>query len=188
MKNTLTRTQNTDLILKKSKSTLNITKRILSGSKSLSVVDDSWIERLWEWADENEIGDLMWVEDYINGERLKGLSRDKEKLLSLEELTLSSYKLENILKEIFNLNSLTYVNLEFNQLVKLPQEIGSLINLISLNLHNNLLEELPKEIVNLSNLKMLDLTGNTNLILTDEQERWKKELQKNGCIVYSDFD
>jgi len=115
----------------------------------------------------------MWVEDYINGERLKGLSRDKEKLLSLEELTLSSYKLENILKEIFNLNSLTYVNLEFNQLVKLPQEIGSLINLISLNLHNN---------------KMLDLTGNTNLILTDEQERWKKELQKNGCIVYSDFD
>lgn len=189
MKKNLTTTQSTEIILKKSKSMLNITNRILLGKTALTkeVIED-WIKSLWAWADENDIGDLEWVEDYVNGECWKGLARDKEKLLTLKEITLSSYRLEDISNEIFNLKSLTYLNLEFNQLQKLPKEIGKLINLTNLNLHRNLLEELPKEIVNLRHLKTLDLTGNTNVILTNEQERWKKELQKKGCIVYSDFD
>jgi len=65
MKNNLTTTKNTDLVLKKSKSMLNITNRILSGKTALTQIDESWIERLWAWADDNEIPPLIEKKYFI---------------------------------------------------------------------------------------------------------------------------
>ena len=119
--------------------------------------DDSWIYKLWEWADENDIPDLEWVEDehFEEGGYWRGLPRDKEKLLSLTELDLRK-----------------------NQLTELPKEIGNLTNLTELDLSWNKLTELPKEIGNLTNLTKLDLENNPNLILTKEQKEWIKTLKK----------
>ena len=236
MKNNLTTTQSTDLVLKKSKSMLNITNRILSGKTALTQIDDNWIQRLWDWADKNEIGDLEWVEyEYCaDGGYYRGVPRDKKSLLALvklnlienqltelpkeignltnlKELWFSDNQLTELPKEIGNLSNLTLLTLNDNQLTELPKEIGNLSNLKELwlyrnqltelpkeigNLSNltdlwlwdNQLKELPKEIGNLSNLTSILLWNNPNLILTQEQKEWIKELKENGCDVRIDDD
>ena len=135
MNKNLTIKQNTDLILKKSKSSLKITSNILSKRTSLIVEeDDSWIQRLWDWADNNDIPDL---------------SRNKEKLLNLTELWLHCNKLTELPKEIGNLVNLTELILADNRLTQLPKEIGNLVNLTIFSLGCNELTQLPKEIGNL---------------------------------------
>ena len=131
MKNNLTTTQSTDLVLKKSKSMLNITNRILSGKTALTQIDESWIQRLWDWADENEVGDLEWIENkYLDGGGYyKGFPRDKKTLLELTKLHLGSTQLTELPKEIGNLTNLTELYLGGNQLTALPKEIGNLNNL-----------------------------------------------------------
>jgi len=160
-------------------------------------IDDSWIERLWEWADENNICDLEWVEGepYFYGNYWKGFPRNKMKLLNLTELHLYDNKLSELPKEIGNLSHLTEFYLYDNKLSELPKEIGNLSNLTKLYLWNNQLTELPREIENLTILTELDLAynqltelpkeidnlthltelnlkGNLNLILTTKQEEW----------------
>jgi len=152
MKNNLTTTQNTDLILKKSKSTLNITKRILSGSKSLGVeVDESWMERLWDWADENEREDNPWIYDGVYSR----LPRDKKTLLKLKRINFYFNDISELPEEIGNLINLRELDFYDNALKKLPKEIGNLINLRILDLSYNNLSELPKEIGDLVNLRVL---------------------------------
>jgi len=92
MKNTPTTTQNTDLVLKKSKSTLNITKRILSGSKSLTTKSNKEVILN---PDVMMINGLMWQKEsqamtwydameYAKNLRLGGY--DNWRLPTIEEL------------------------------------------------------------------------------------------------------
>ena len=213
MKNNLTTTKNTDLILKKSKSMLDITNRILSGKTALTQIDESWMQRLWDWADENEIGDLKWVESKYNdnGGYYKGFPRDKKTLLELTKLGLWDNQLTDLPKEIGNLSNLTVLQLSYNQLTELPKEIvnlsnltelelsnnqltelpkeiGNLSNLTDLRLSYNQLTELPKEIRNLSNLRRLNLENNPNLILSIEQKEWIKKLISKYGTGFSRID
>ena len=91
---------------------------ILENKKKSELIDDSWIVRLWEWADYNNISDYKYVKnDYIDDEEegyFVGLPRNKDDLLNLTELDLYSA-----------------------QLTELPKEIGNLINLTKLNFYNN---------------------------------------------------
>ena len=66
--------ENVGLALHKTRNLLSITDKILA-SKTLADIDDTWLDELIAWADENEIS-----EEY--------LPRDKKALLSLTELVL----------------------------------------------------------------------------------------------------
>ena len=90
----------------------------------------NWMQRLWKWADNNDIS----------------LPRDRDKLIGLKKLNLEHYQLTELPKEIGNLVNLTWLSLEYNQLTELPKEIGNLVILIQLNLASNQLTELPKEL------------------------------------------
>ena len=49
----------------------------------MNKTEDNWIQILWNWADENSVSDLEWIEhdSYLNGGYFRGLPRSKEKLL-----------------------------------------------------------------------------------------------------------
>ncbi len=145
-KNQLITTKSKDLILGRSKNLLKITQKILRSTTSNTLRDDSWIERLWEWADKYGIGRI--------------LPRNKEDLTTLAELHLNSSQLTELPKEIGNLKNLTTLTLWDNQLTELPKEIGNLKNLTMLALWNNQLTELPKEIGKLTNLTRLTVSRN----------------------------
>ncbi len=109
--------------------------------------DEEWLENLYKWADKYEISDTV-------------LPREKEKLLVLSRLDLSSCNLLHLTKEIGNLTHLQELNLFKNFIIKLPKEIESLTNLKVLNLAENQLEELPPEIGKLIHLERLILDEN----------------------------
>ena len=104
----------------------------------------NWMQRLWKWADNNDIS----------------LPRDRDKLIGLKKLDLGHYNLTKLPKEVGNLVGLTELTLYCNQLTELPKEIGNLINLEQLHLEDNKLTKLPKEIGNLVNLTELHLGDN----------------------------
>jgi hypothetical protein len=126
------------------------------------VPDDSWMERLWAWADKNNIKE-------------KWLPRDKSGVINLQKLMFSHNYLTELPKEIGQLTNLQSLRIGGrNLLTKLPKEIGQLTNLQSLVIGGNMgginLTELPKEIGQLTNLQILKLGGNK---LTDiPKELW----------------
>ncbi|MEA3314304.1 MAG: hypothetical protein U9Q30_00410 [Campylobacterota bacterium] len=153
-KNLPTTQTNSKAVIQKSNFLFGLKDKLITKDRK-DLVDDSWIYRLWAWADENKIPDYKWIEqeEFDDGGYWGGLPRDKQKLI----------------------NS-TKFNLYNNQITKLPKEIATLSNLTSLYLGGNKLIELPKEIGKLSNLTSLDLRYNPTLILTQEQKEWIKNL------------
>lgn len=150
------------LALKKTKNLMALVDRMLATAPSaLAVVDDdSWMERLWAWADETGI-----PEDT--------LPRNKTQLLQLTRLDLTSFEFDEdfstierfdpltiLPPEIGQLTQLTKLALGGNDLTGLPPEIGQLTQLTMLDLGNNRLTELPPEIWQLPQLTDLRLTGN----------------------------
>ena len=113
-KNQLTTTRSTDIILGRSKSLLKITKKILSNTSSNALVDESWMENLWEWADENEIDEEI-------------LPRDKETLCEMTKLEIMYYKISTLPPEIGNLTNLKVLSLLDTEIVTLPPEIAEFI-------------------------------------------------------------
>ena len=161
----LTTRESTDVALSKSKSFIGIIKNIFNNK--VIVEDDTWVQRLWAWADENEI---EWFEDNAfdkDGNR-RGEEKNKELLLNLEILNIQESELSNIPKEIGKLVNLSELYLSSNQLKYLPREIGNLTNLNILLMSNNQLVELPKELGNLDNLLKLALPDNKLINLPRE--------------------
>ena len=182
-KNLPTIRQSTEVALSRANTLMDMADKILA-KQSTDLVDESWMERLWQWADDNynDISDEV-------------LPRDRERLVNLTCLNLngcySTYGfvgpcipgVAQLPKEIGNLVNLTELRLGANQLTKLPKEIGNLVNLTSLNLIGNQLTELPKEIGNLVNLKDLYLSRNQLIELP-------KEIGKlvNLEVLYLDYN
>ncbi len=83
--------QDSELVTLKTKSLLGLKNRLI---QKKDLVDDSWMERLWRWTDENDISDYY-------------LPRNKEKLLKLKVLELiSTYQSRIISDEIIHLKTL----------------------------------------------------------------------------------
>jgi Leucine-rich repeat (LRR) protein len=138
--------KSSEIPLKKLKISLDVTRKILTPRANIAVVDDSWMERLLAWADENDINE-------------KDLPRDKSGLTNLQELTLFDNKLTELPKEIGQLTQLQSLVLGNTQLTGLPKEIGQLTKLQNLDLTDNQLSKLPKEIGQLTKLQNLNLGG-----------------------------
>ena len=151
------RRDNSQLVLNKSKQLLSITTKILSNNL---VVDESWMQRLWAWADANEIDDYKFItgsraKEMLEGSNVQksglerpgfdglsdgfynGIPTSREKLQSLAELFLINYGLE-----------------------ELPPEVGNLTKLTALYLYNSAkITTLRPEISNLTELTYLDIKG-----------------------------
>ncbi len=156
--------------------------------------DDSWMNRLWEWAEKS--GDRIGI-DFDEDGYICSFPNEKSELLKLtkpdiavrdgyDKLTFEYCKLSVLPKEIGNLIGITSLHLNGHNLSILPKEIGSLTNLTSLDLCDNQLTELPKEIVNITNLTWLCLANNSNLVITTQQKEWIKDIKRNGHEVAMD--
>ena len=173
--------KNSSLALGRTKSLLNITNKLLANRNS-DLVDNSWIDRLWEWADENlwdgykdycifNRSDGLRTETFVDiliSEKncIIGISKDKKILLSSKGLFLPSISRWDFPLEICYLRNLEVLDYGFfdgratNFCETIPKKIGNLINLKVLNLAGNDIIELPSTIGNLKKLIYLKLSDN----------------------------
>lgn len=155
-KKVVTTNKNAKVALSKSKNLLNLTSKILEKK------DDEWMEKLWWWADINNIPDYEWVNDtdFNEGGYYNGIPRNKDKLIKLEVLRLYDLDLKKIPDDIFNLIQLSELQIINCNLDYIPKSIKKLKNLTNLNLVKNNLSTLPDEIKYLKKLKNIHLTSN----------------------------
>ena len=143
-------------------------------SMSEKLLDESWMPRLWAWADKYKVSK-------------KVLPRNRKKLLDIKHLSfyLVYFGIEESRGE--KLYTKKGSPIPF-QLIKghFPEELGRLTQLESLCIIHNFIERLPTNIVNLKNLKKLCLCHNKNLVLTFEQKLWVWELETKGCVIECD--
>ena len=91
MKKELTTKQDVNLAIKKSNSSLSITKKILLSSSSLKAKEiEEWISELWEWADINNIPENK-------------IPQNMHKLLTLIEIDFSNMNLDIFPQQLCNL-------------------------------------------------------------------------------------
>ena len=188
--------QDSKVILSKTKSLMGITSKILSDKLILD--NDNWMQRLWDWAEDNSISNsslpysreklLILTELWLHENNLTELPKEIGNLTNLTKIWLHENNLTELPKEIGNLTNLTELWLHKNNLTELPKEICNLTNLTELSLYNNNLTELPNEIGQLTNLTGLTLFGNQNLMYTEKQKEWIKYLMQKGCYVLIDND
>ena len=142
----------------------NVTQGLLDKAKAArdisTQVDDSWINRLYEWADYHKIPDLYWDE---KKKIYRGLTRNRAELNTVTELHLYYCYVNELPPEIGQLTSLENLDLSDNDLTELPPEIGQLTSLENLDLSGNDLAELPPEIGQLTSLENLELGVNFSL-------------------------
>ena len=171
MNKNLTAKQDTALVLNKSKSTLSITKRILSGSINLNAeVVEEWIRELWQWADEHEIASLELTYDDDWNEYWHGLARNKNDLINATYMYLQDTSIVNRVRhgirdvkelpnEIENITTLTELYLDFEQLTRIPSSFGNLHALKTLMVKSQHIKKLPLELENLENLEIFICIG-----------------------------
>ncbi len=120
------------------------------------VLDDGWIQRLWDWADKNNISS-------------EDLPRDRDELLLLNGLSLGGDDypecvcLSEIPEEFGLLPNFSFLSFCFDgdKCKELPESIGRLTNLTELIISVCGGEvRIPKSIVNLTKLKLIFLSGN----------------------------
>lgn len=149
--------QNTTTVLSKTKNLMGVASKILAKKGELSLNDDSWIEKLWAWADQNNVSDYQ-LENW-SGIR-NGLPRDKATLMQIDSLNFQDEKFISFPPEIGNLVNLTFISFWRTKLIEVAKEIGNLINLSGLCLSRNQIENIPIEIGKLIYLNRLDLNEN----------------------------
>lgn len=158
---------------------LDLTQKIRNESGGeLSVADNDWAERLWAWADENDIGNdqiprdlnclkrltkLRLMGDPFSSKKVANPPQEIGFLTWLTYLELSSYGFSALPKEIGLLTRLTHLDLSFNDLAYLPEDIINLTQLTHLYLCGNDFTEFPLNIAHLPQLTHLYLTSDTKL-------------------------
>ncbi len=146
-------------------------KKILANNYSDVLIENNWVEKLYKWADENDISSDI-------------IPREQNKLLQLKEINLNNKYLEDVPDELTYLTSLTFLELSNNNLTQLPTEIGSLERLNFLSISMNNITELPESIIKLKKLKNFWFPRN-QLNFKESQLEWIEDLKLNGCYVYS---
>ena len=146
-------------------------------------LDDSWIDQLYAWANTNGIPDLHYVySDYEDetGSMVEdgfwiGLPRNREELLSMEELDLSWHNVDEIPEQIRHLTQLRALrfskqrdgvqppfakNLGHKKHKEIPWWIADLKQLVEIDLSGNEIEYIPERFCSLTNLERVYLGYN----------------------------
>jgi hypothetical protein len=150
----------------------------------LQTTENKWVQELFQWADDNNIPDLLYIEDKFfdeNGDYFYekiplGLTRDEEKLVKLDELNLCWHNCSEMPEQIKYLTHLKKLNFAKtacgtqppfytnadgpNTLKEIPEWIAELKNLEELDLSENEIRYVPKHIGKLTKLKKLYLHNN----------------------------
>lgn len=106
-----------------------------------------WMEKLWEWAEINNIGSNRLPKTPIG-------------LVTLEILDLSHKEINELPSEIGKLVNLKYMDLSHNNLTNLPESMDQLLSLSTLKLSHNLFNHTPKLLARLPNITKLTLENN----------------------------
>jgi Leucine-rich repeat (LRR) protein len=110
--------------------------------------------------------------------RLSSLPKEISSLTNLTEVNFTGNLFADIPQELFKLEKLQCLFFGHNKLIAIPKEIGNLTDLKRLDLSNNHLTSLPDEITKLK-LDSFFINGNPNLVLTNEQEKWVKNIKES---------
>jgi hypothetical protein len=177
-------------------------------------LDNSWIDELYFWADENNIPEMEFVDDDQldeDGKRIFegfwiGLPRDKDVLLNLEELNLSWHSCTYIPDQVRHLTKLksfsfakkndglqpSFYEQANNHLAveEIPDWISELVNLEELDLSGNNIVYVPNVVGKLKKLKKLYLHENRIMFIEEGLGKLDKLevlwLQWNKVAVLSD--
>ncbi|MGP5556111.1 hypothetical protein [Psychrobacter celer] len=121
--NALVKRPNNGLVTSKGRrSQIRLTTDIIKAAATLrtssqALVDESWIQEIWDWADKFKIEDDV-------------IPRNKLDLLCLETMEIGRYKgFKCLPKSIGNLSNLKSLNINANHLKSLPESIGNLSSL-----------------------------------------------------------
>lgn len=166
-----TTNQNSKLVLAKSKVLVDIANKILAKKQTVDIVDESWIEKLWEWADKHK--------EYQ-------IPRSKQELLSVTHIYLSLENANSIPDEFFNLKTLEELYLgspySENNLEFIPDTIKKLKNLRNLNLRRTKISKFPISLTELKNLTVLRLHSNITDIESLANFKYLRVLELRGSI------
>ena len=161
--------ENLKLALSKAKNLLNITNKILEKE------NDIWIERLWKWADDNNIDNYHYAKDdpafdenYYDYSEFVGRTLDSYSVLESRYIDYyydtTSYYFETgvygLSRNYKILEKTDILYLRDKNLIKLPEELFELRNLKTLDLGNNKLKKIPNGLSKLQNLETLILRHN----------------------------
>jgi len=127
---------------------------------SQTVADESWMKRIWEWADEFEIPE-------------KSIPRNRDELMAITRLAIFKYNWESpeisyLPDELTLLSNLTVLTINYSAITVLPESIGQLTNLTKLSVGNNNLKELPESIGQLINLTKLSVSNSDGSVNNNE--------------------
>ncbi len=166
-------------------------------------MNKDWTQIIIDWADENNIPDLIWIENalYPTGGYWGGLPRDVDKLLNLEQLYFENLDLDYLPDELANLTNLKGLLISNTNINTIPNSFSHFKNLVGFTVDASPISDLPndffnlklqyfgilrtnitrfpEEIVNLK-LKKCILEGSPNLILTSKQINWLRNLEDNA--------
>ncbi len=158
--------------------------QIMASRNTLGCNAESWLEELYQWADDNDIPELQFVPDE-EGDYDEttsdygfwvGLPRNKDKLRTIKELDLSWHNCLEIPSQLRNLTQLKVLRFSKsrcgaqppfyqkadlpNSISMIPSWISDLASLEELDLSSNNIQVIPNEIGRLKSLKKLYLSGN----------------------------
>nr|WP_289057471.1 leucine-rich repeat domain-containing protein [uncultured Psychrobacter sp.] len=132
-------------------------------ASSQALVDESWMQEIWEWADKyklpedtiprNRAGLLALEKIFISKDKISFLPENIGKLSNLKSFTIWYCPLTTLPNSIGDLSSLEILDVATNELDSLPESIGNLKNLRELRVSGNKLDSLPESIGNLKNLQ-----------------------------------
>ncbi|MEI6066969.1 MAG: leucine-rich repeat domain-containing protein [Methylococcaceae bacterium] len=120
--------------------------------------DDSWMDVLVQWANENNLAELQDFDSPAY--KQTGFPRKKNQLRSMEYLHLPNSNISHLPPELGNLKKLYGICLDGNSIENYPKEMCEYKNLIRLDLDDNNISNFPREIGNLTSLQILSLENN----------------------------
>ena len=135
-------------------------------------LSETWMNILWEWADQYDISPLVLPRNSKDLEALERLSISFEEkkpeylpkeigyLYNLHTFIMYDSKIKELPDEFSNLINLKYLYLDGNELTKLPDTFCKLTNLEKVSLSYNNITSLPDCIGKLQHLESLNLNFN----------------------------